>query len=372
MHIDCEFLKLAKRLNNHKRGYLLINEKQGKHLPVAPSIAFEIFSDLSEILIQEYKYEKLLLIGFAETATAIGTHVAIMLDCQYIQTTREYIPGANYLYFSEEHSHATEQKLIRDELDSIIDQVDRIIFIEDEITTGKTIRNIISVIQEKYNSRINFSVASIVNGMNQEDQNKYDLLGIKTHYLVKTDNKRYEKVVENIRDDGLIIKNQNDQNLMEVTSIKCNGYLNARRLVNAANYQMACEYLWNSCKDTLNIEGINNILVLGTEEFMYPALYIGNRLEQNGKNVKTHSTTRSPIVASRMKGYPISARYEIISLYDDNRKTFLYNLEKYDMICVVTDAINDSNKGICSLVNVLEKYTDKIIVVRWAENEKFL
>ena len=75
--------------------------------------------------------------GFAETATAIGAQAAITVGADYIQTTREVIPGVNYLFFSEEHSHATEQKLVKDDIDRAAAETDRIIFIEDEVTTGK-------------------------------------------------------------------------------------------------------------------------------------------------------------------------------------------------------------------------------------------
>ena len=48
---------------------------------------------------EKYKDEKLLLVGFAETATAIGAQAAITVGADYIQTTREVIPGVNYLFF---------------------------------------------------------------------------------------------------------------------------------------------------------------------------------------------------------------------------------------------------------------------------------
>mgnify|MGYP000267290911 CR=1 FL=1 len=61
----------------------------------------------------------------------------LLWGSDYIQTTREVIPGVNYLFFSEEHSHATEQKLVKDDIDRAAAETDRIIFIEDEVTTGK-------------------------------------------------------------------------------------------------------------------------------------------------------------------------------------------------------------------------------------------
>ena len=39
-------------------------------------------------------------------------------------------------FFSEAHSHATEQKLVKDDIDRVINDIDRIVFIEDEVTLG--------------------------------------------------------------------------------------------------------------------------------------------------------------------------------------------------------------------------------------------
>jgi len=91
-----------------------------------------------------------LVIGFAETATAIGAAVAVDMNTNYIQTTREIIDGVDYLFFSEEHSHATEQKLVKNDIESIIYDIDRIIFVEDEVTTGNTILNIIMILEKLY------------------------------------------------------------------------------------------------------------------------------------------------------------------------------------------------------------------------------
>ena len=124
-----DLVAVAKRENNKKRTYLVVNRLQGKHVPVSPGKALQMFGCLADVLAEEYREERLLLIGFAETATAIGAAVAEKLGALYIQTTREQIEGVEYFYFSEQHSHATEQKLVKDDLDQAVKNVDRIIFI---------------------------------------------------------------------------------------------------------------------------------------------------------------------------------------------------------------------------------------------------
>lgn len=105
---------------------------------------------------------------------AIGAEIAVVWEQSIYQTTREVIEGVEYLYFSEEHSHATEQKLVKDDIDAVIDDIDRIVFAEDEVTTGKTILNIIDRIEQYYPGKVKFSVASLLNGMSKEHLAQYE------------------------------------------------------------------------------------------------------------------------------------------------------------------------------------------------------
>ena len=102
-YVENDLVRIAKRENNTRRSYLVVDPLQGKHIPVVPSRALKLFSSLAETIRDEYNDENLLLVGFAETATAIGAQVAISIGAKYIQTTREPIHDVEYLFFSEEH-----------------------------------------------------------------------------------------------------------------------------------------------------------------------------------------------------------------------------------------------------------------------------
>ena len=71
----------------------MVNPLQGKHIPVSPGQALKMMDALAAKVRLAYPEERLLLVGFAETATAIGARLAVTLDSGYIQTTREQIPG---------------------------------------------------------------------------------------------------------------------------------------------------------------------------------------------------------------------------------------------------------------------------------------
>ena len=196
MYKEKQLVGIAKRENNTKRKYLVVNRLQGKHIPVRPKEAFQMFSELAAQVREAYAGERLLLVGFAETATAIGAALATELDTLYIQTTREDVSGAEYLYFSESHSHATEQKLVRNELDGRIEAIDRIVFVEDEVTTGNTILKIVNLLAAEYPGKTAFAVASLLNGMQEEALEVYRKRKIPVHYLVKTDHSSYTQAAE--------------------------------------------------------------------------------------------------------------------------------------------------------------------------------
>ena len=373
-----DLVRIAKRENNTKRSYLVVDPLQGKHVPVEPSKALNLFKSLAEKLQGKYEGERLLLIGFAETATAIGAQAAITLGTKYIQTTREVIPDARYLFFSEAHSHATEQKLVKDDIDRVINDIDRIVFIEDEVTTGNTIMNIIKIITKEYQKKIKFAVASLLNGMTEESLKIYQDEKIELHYLVKTDHSGYGAVAEQYRCDGLYIcaipENhthesadidvQSEKNMREhIISIP--GWMNARRFVDAKQYEAACRKLAETVIAETGVKQGVGVLVIGTEEFMYPALLTGQEIEKMGCEVRSHSTTRSPIAVSTEEEYPMHCRYELRSLYDPDRKTFIYDLENYDRVIVMTDSALVSLKGLETLTYALRMKNENITVIRW-------
>ena len=394
MYTEAELVRIAKRENNTRRKYLVVNRLQGKHIPVSPKEALQMFRSLAELIKEAYPSERLLMVGFAETATAIGAAVAIECQAAYMQTTREVIDGVDYLYFSESHSHATEQKLVKTDLDKIIGKTDRIVFIEDEVTTGNTILNIVRLIQKTYAQPVSFAVASILNGMNEEALENYKNLKIPVHYLVKTAHDTYTEIAEQYQADGTChictkpqekeVEQQKEvQQQIEMQQTKeaqqpievqeISGWINARRLHTADTYKQAREQLWQEIqqkygytKYTKETETGRRILVLGTEEFMYPALYVGAKLEEAGYTVRMHATTRSPIAVSKEEKYPLHTRYELASLYDENRTTFVYDLTEYEEVLVLTDAQKQETEGWESLQRALTlNHNRQIRGIRW-------
>ncbi|MDE7310511.1 MAG: phosphoribosyltransferase family protein [Eubacterium sp.] len=359
-------VRVAKREQNKKRNYLIINRLQGKHIPVSPAQALAMFEALAEKLKGDITAEQTLLIGFAETATAIGAAAAIKLGTYYMQTTREDVPGAQYLVFSEEHSHAAMQRLVTNGLEAILQKIRQIVFIEDEVTTGNTILNMISVLEKAYPCRVSYAVASILNGMDNEARKRYEERGIRLYDLVKTDNAAYPKQAEQYTQEGsYILSGSLPHKNIHPLEYTVSGFLDARRLLDARAYEKACLHLWKDVQKQLPEPLTGSVLVLGTEEFMYPALYCASLIEQAGADVRFHATTRSPIAVFQEAQYPLHIRYELPSLYEKGRRTFIYEIGAYSHVLIFTDARQKEREGIDALVQAAAVYNEKISVVWW-------
>ena len=179
---------VAKRENNSKRAYLYVNPIQGKHIPVNPEKPLRLYKKMARMLEESFSGERLLVIGFAETATAIGAAISYyasnVLYCT--QTTREKYYETSYLYFSESHSHASEQSLIIDKYCNVLDKVDRIVFAEDEVTTGKTISKLIDELECNFSSlHLKFGIISILNSMSSERIEQFKSRGVKCLWVTK-------------------------------------------------------------------------------------------------------------------------------------------------------------------------------------------
>ncbi|MCJ7856616.1 phosphoribosyltransferase family protein [Lachnospiraceae bacterium NSJ-143] len=362
-------ITVAKRDNNNKRPYLIVNPKQGKHIPVRPSEAFALFKAITDKIDKNVKGENLIVISFAETATAIGAFAACFMEKSpvYIQTTREEINGADYIFFSESHSHASVQKLVKNGLLESLNRADEVVFIEDEITTGNTILGLVEELK-KYSHDIRFTAVSILNGMSEQSLERFKKNNIDVLYISKSQNEKYINEVDKY--------NYNNANYVDCTEKTVCGYdekyyrgfINPRIAVKSSEYKYSCCKFAESFVSDNIIEDNSSVLVLGTEEFMYPALMAALELEKKyaSCDIKFHATTRSPILVSSDKGYPLRSRYRLISPYENERTTYVYNIEKYDRVFVLTDAPIKENPGINSVINALKSVGNKeITVCRW-------
>lgn len=328
-----DMITLAERDGNKKRKYLLLNKLQAKYLPVDPIIALDMFDELFNQLDADFAGKRVAVVGFAETATAIGVRVAENIYREYctdvciIPTTREILNAPFKTEFLEEHSHATEQILYTDS--EHLNLFDYVIFVEDEVTTGNTICNCV----EQLNLTCNVLVLSILNCMDEGELNRFNSFDIKPYWLVKTTKDGFDDTEKGFGQDT------------PVSSFNLRPLYNSLDVVNprtgvpfySYDYDLS-ELMYFDCSPA------GRTLVLGTEECMYPAIRYAALLKRRGYNVEVSATTRVPVKVG--PDCTLKERYKIHSLYDSERINYVYNLSGYNTIIIVTDG-KESAKELC-------------------------
>lgn len=323
-------ISICKRYNNTKRSFLFVNHYQAKHIPTK----FEDFEKLTDSLYEEInptflKDSNILVIGFAETATGLSAAIMDKLSAAYnnvwyVQTTRRKLPLES-LNFQEEHSHATEQYLYWDH--SI--PIDHIIMIDDEITTGKTVMNMVSCLK-KYYPDTSYCCASILNWQTQENINKFDSYGIRAVSLISGTLKNDIPSMDDMTHEGYLSR--------KTAAEKYPIFLTGCTKKDFLQYKL--ELVSTFMKFFFHNEELTKkkILILGTEECMMPAIWLSSLLE----NSVSQSTTRSPITVSSTDGYLIQEGYSMISNYGDY-DVHLYNIpeDEYEAIILISDQGTD-------------------------------
>lgn len=331
-----DVIKMAKRHNNPKRDFLFVNTILGKHIAVQGRDAVMMHRALGDKVYELFKEKgwenkKVLLVGFAETATALAQNIMFyslkfkekfpLNIVGYTQTTREELPSNQYtnIAFEEEHSHATSQKLYFDkELD-----YDVVLFVEDEITTGNTILNFISQF-EKHQSGKDYAVASILNWQNDKDAKTFSEKGVEVAFLVRGKMKT-ELPSFSIKEGKEYDLYQDEVNYKANLSLRNN----PRLPMTVEEFSEYVTFGDNKDKEFSKLISLKDskkkTLIIGTEENMFVPIFFAIIIDADVK-----ATTRSPIESSLENGYPISSRLKLNSAYESGRVTYLYDMDLGD------------------------------------------
>lgn len=336
-----DVVKMAKRHNNPKRDFLFVNNLLGKHIAVPGKEALMMHRMLGDEVYKIFSLKglhdkKILLVGFAETATALAQNLMFyslrfkekfpLNIVGYTQTTREDIISDKFknIAFEEEHSHATTQKLYFDQdLD-----YDVVLFVEDEITTGNTILNFIEQFEKQQPGK-QYAVASILNWQNDADESKFAEKGVEAAFLVrgkiKESTPRISIAEETARDTTINLYDEKAQYNIQLPLTN-----NPRLPMSIVDFERYVSHSDDEDKQFSKIIGLKfankKTLVIGTEENMFLPIYFATIIDADMK-----ATTRSPIEPSTEEGYPIFSRVILNSAYEGGRVTYLYNMDSGDL-----------------------------------------
>ncbi len=345
---DADF-SFAKRENNSKRDFIIINRFQSKHYPADPARTAAEFSALGRELRETVGGERAAVIGFAETAVAVGAFIARELDCYYVSTTREELPDCFESIVTEEsHSHAALHRLRVNR--DILSRSERIIIADDEFTTGSTAIKLAEKLRE-YFPDCRFTAAAFI--ASEEAVENFRRNGIEC-VAAKRFSVSDTVFPEKFLPDRVIIPRKPDE------EIYLNAVYDLRLGVNIGEYFAECESLCERLAERLGLSG--NIAVIGTEELCVPPVVLGKILADRGCDVRVQGVTRSPMLPSDEGDYAVRSRAALKSLYDPQRRVFVYNVGNADVSVLITDAEAPDESAVDMLCGALG---GRVILVRW-------
>lgn len=346
-----ELFVMAKRINK-KRSFLFVSKVLGKHIEnnnheviyagmLLAKRLNEVFVKaddkfdwslnkkefVSKYMMETYEVpEKLVFIGFAETATGLGQSVFDRFDNSlYFHTTRNrFEDRKSVLSFEEEHSHATSHLCYVDE--SFINNDHPVVLVDDEMTTGNTSLNIISDIHSKY-PRKDYVVVSILNWMNEDEREMYrefekaNDVNIHFVYLVSGEIDRTFK--EDLGESN-VIRDAVSNAEYKMGRLKGVKEETNKFIKETGRFGITSQEHLSWKKELLSSYAPTDdkVLVIGNGEYMYVPILMAYAL--GDQKVKT--TTRSPIYVDNDASYSVRSGIEFGSVDGSGVTNYLYNI----------------------------------------------
>ncbi|MCM3884539.1 phosphoribosyltransferase family protein [Frankia sp. R82] len=397
---------------NPRRAHLLVSRVLGKHLPVDPAVALAAGRQLAAqvrrlpglipamaavdagaaavdaAVIEDVAVVARgpLVIGYCETATALGHAVADGLPgSHYLHTTRRDTPGVSpVLEFTESHSHASFHWLVpRDP--AILRDGRPIVLVDDELSTGRTALGTIRILHA-HAPRAHYVVAALVDARPAPARAAFAELAAELAVRIDVVSLIAATVAvpPDIAERAARIRARfapsppdPDPDPGPATAAGPTGPAGAgqpgagwdpsvRWLAAAwpADLPDGGRFGWSS-RDGRRLDALldplaatvraalteprGRTLVLGTEEFMYVPMRIAAALARGGQGeVRYQSTTRSPVHPLDADGCAIRSALTFPAPDDPRRASHVYNVRpgQYDDIVVIIDAGVDATAPI--------------------------
>ena len=257
----------------------------------------------------------------------------------------------------EEHSHAPEQRLAVDALEAQLAETDTVVFVDDEISTGRTLCNIVEQMKEKLPAlgEKRLVAASVLNRLTASDRERLLACGVECVALVELAPEDYEARAAAFQTRGAADCRVPSRHYPYRT-LALGEHATPRTGVAIGDYTILWQGAGLVLAERIAWAKHESILVLGTEECMLPGLMVGRVLERKGwQNVFFHATTRSPIGISEEAGYPIEAGWQVKSFYGDERATYIYNLRPYHHAVIVSDTAHEAHEAVESIARALRE-----------------
>jgi len=383
-----EQVGLALRFNP-RRAHLLVFAALGKYVPTCPESVCQAGTTLGRQVARHLGGAPL-VVGYAETATALGHLVADVLGAPYLHSTRRAVPGgAVSAAFTEPHSHAPGHLLLPAYPD-MLGGGGPLVLVDDELSTGTTAANTIEAVHARYPRR-HYVLACLMDVRSGTDRDsmtaRVAALGARVEVVALA-----RGVVElptdmAFRSAQLVAAHTRRTpppppparaRLSQLHPTWPAGLPEGGRHGFTPAHRRALEAVVADIAAGLAtmVQG-PRVLVLGCEEFMYVPLRVAQALQRclaPGREVRYASTARSPILAIDDSTYPVRTGLAFPAHDRDAGSgwRFVYNVAPGsdparrfdDVVCVLDDAMNtpalhtsggllDVLRGVCDRVNVV-------------------
>jgi hypothetical protein len=316
-----ECLAYATR-QNPRRLYLFVSKVLGKHWPVRPSVMREVHQRLAAKIAD--LPGPLLVMGMAETATALGRGVAEEAalqngrdDVLYLQTTRCRLTRPLAFAFDESHSHAPDHAVYLPEpaLQPLFQTARSLVLVDDEISTGRTLIELAGAYLQ-FNPHVErialVSIACWLSGARQRELAA--LLERPVHFPALIEGEFSFTADPAFPPPAL-----------PAAFVDSGPYHDPIATDPARIGVIAGDWRNPLClqESAWAREADRPLTVIGTGEYAYTPFRIALALEEEGYDVLYQSTTRSPILV----GDAIASRREFIDHHGDGIPNYLYNLD---------------------------------------------
>ncbi|WP_230661005.1 phosphoribosyltransferase domain-containing protein [Psychrobacter sp. I-STPA10] len=397
-----DLLDFAQRINP-KRAFLFVSKVLGRHIPVAPSIMRQAFSDLAN-LVPDNLPEPIVVVGMAETAVGLSAGVHQVLQHRYpnallLNSTRhaqetchhdsnDHSNTTLFTTFSEDHSHASQHLIYQSNDPNIQAQLlasKTLIMVDDEASTGNTCINVVNALQQAGLHQLKQVHLTTLVDWSLSQTNMNDSISQKLTQSADTPLQRIEKTIAFHRHHLLAgswqwTDSPNPEPIImpsldttEAGSQPILDTANWGRFPTLDSTQGFANYLAQFQQAYARHFGIENwqandwqqnplpkrILVLGSNEFVWLPFLLAEWLEnhvteQTQNIVKFSALTRSPIAL----GGAIKHMLSFADNYGLGMTNFVYNVkaDEWDLIvlCIETHA---------NSVDTLWQELDNVLVV---------
>ncbi|MFH8575440.1 phosphoribosyltransferase [Streptomyces zaomyceticus] len=358
-------LGLALR-RNPKRAHLLVSGVLGKHVPQRPSVVHGSGLDLGRrvrALLGDEEAARSVVLGYAETATALGHAVADGLGlAPYLHSTRRPVDGvARAGGFEESHSHATSHLLLPED-PKLLAGDGPLVLVDDEFSTGNTVLNTVRALHERY-PRDRYVVVALVDMRSAADLGRLDAFAAEIGARVDliSGAAGTVRLPEGVLEKGRALVAAHEAPY-EPAAAPAHGPTAVRVALDwpeglpdggrhgfTPDHRERLETALPALADRVGqaLDGARRPLVLGFEELMYAPLRLGTALEDAGHDVRYSTTTRSPVLAVDDPGYAIRTRL-VFPAHDDPAdgpgERYAYNVAGagFDAVVLVVDSTADT------------------------------